>query len=142
MCVCVCVCQGCVLIRETRVCPWAAAEGHENLVVLERRGWDKSGKPAKHPLCVWTPSRAHTQRHAHSCTQQFTGEVHKLFLELAPFLLANDTMVTEQSASPCVSWPSLVTESKVTTGTTLGRRRAVGRLRRAAGGGVEGAGGG
>lgn len=34
-----CACQGCVLIRETGVCPWAAAEGQENLVV-----WEKLGK--------------------------------------------------------------------------------------------------
>lgn len=46
----VCVCQGCVLIRETGVCPWAAAEGQENLVVWESNSWDKSGRPAKHPL--------------------------------------------------------------------------------------------
>lgn len=45
-----CACQGCVLIRETGVCPWAAAEGQENLVVWESSGWDKSGRPAKHPL--------------------------------------------------------------------------------------------
>lgn len=51
VCACVCdVCQGCVLIRETGVCPWAGAEGQENLVAWERSGRDKSGKPAKHPL--------------------------------------------------------------------------------------------
>lgn len=34
-------------------------------------------------------------------------------------------MVTEQPASPCVPWPSLISESKITAGTTLGRWREV-----------------
>lgn len=91
--VCVCVCQGGVLIRETGVCPWAAAEGQENLVVWERSGWAKSGKLAKHPL------PRYTQEHTLMPTP-----IHK-----------------------------------ITTRSTLGR---VGRLRRAARGGVKGAGGG
>lgn len=122
MCVsvwCVCV-SGCVLIRETGVCPWAAAEGQENLVVWESSGWDKSGRPAKHPL----PRRVDALKSARSRPHPYTPmhtETHVRVLVLAPFLLAGDTMVTEQPASPCVPRPSLVSESKITTGTTLGR---------------------
>lgn len=107
MCVGVrCVCQGCVLIRETGVCPWAAAEGQENLVVWESSGWDKSGRPAKHPLprrvdaLKSARSHAHTPRTHPVRTHTYASQV------LAPFLLAGDTMVTEQPASPCVPWPS------------------------------------
>jgi len=85
-------------------------------------------------------SRAHA--HTHPTYTLIHAKTHTRVLVLAPFLLANDTMVTEQPVSPCVPWPSLVSESKITTGTTLGRRGAVGRSRRATGGGVEGAGGG
>lgn len=137
VCVCVCnVCQGCVLIRETGVCPWAAAEGQENLVVWESGGWDKSGRPAKHPL----PGRVDVLESARSRPHLYT-RVHTQTRILAPFLLASDTMVTEQPVPPCVPQPSRVSESKITTGTALRRWREAGGSRRATGGGVEGAGG-
>lgn len=95
--------RGCVLIRETGVCPWAAAEGQENLVVWESRGWDKSGRPAKHPL----PRRVDALKSARSRPRPHTPvrtRTHTCVPVLAPFLLAGDTMVTEQPASPCVPW--------------------------------------
>lgn len=77
----VCVCQGCVLIRETGVCPWAAAEGQENLVVWERSGRAKSGKPAKHPLPRSTqertlvPTPVHTHAHTSAHTPPGLGAI-------------------------------------------------------------------
>lgn len=121
------------------MCPWVAAEGQENLVTWDSRGWDKSGNPAKHPL------PRHIDALKSSSSLQYTQihtPTHVHVLVLAPFLLANDTMVTEQPASPCASWPSLVSKSKITAGATLGRWGWQGGLRWAAGGGVDGTWGG
>lgn len=65
----------------------------------------------------------HSRACAPSHTHWFT---HMHVPILVPFLLASDTMVTEQPASPCVPWPSRVSESKITAGTPLGTRGSTG----------------
>lgn len=98
---CTCMCDvswGCVLIQNTGVCPWVAAEGQENQVTWDSRGWVKSGNPAKHPL------PRHIDALKSSSSLQYTQihtPTHVHVLDLAPFLLANDTMVTEHSISMC-----------------------------------------
>lgn len=75
------VCWGCVLIRKTGVCPWAAAEGQEKRVTWDGCGWDKSGKPAKHRLprhidaLKSSSSLQYTDSHTDACARPGLGAI-------------------------------------------------------------------